>query len=311
MDTGFFENNVENYVCCAMLSAEVFMSTDHSKVRVWQTHFSVHRPFSSLPQPELVVEEVQNTPAYRMDGHLRHEGGSQLVITLGGSGGIRVAGEDFPLPCGRAFLHNHNDPDICYYYPHNGREVWNFIWIAFYGGNSEELVAEINRNYGYLFDLEPNSELISLLKDYKKYSGEIQQLSPLEGAQLIYHILEILCRPVSEKNKSSARSVMIGEIQSLITADPAAELQVEKIAARFKVTREHLSRIFREETGIPLHEYIIRTRLKMAVSLLLRTHLSVKEVSARCGWNDYSVFYRIFKKRFNCPPQNLRGRSFK
>ena len=51
MDTGFFENNVENYVCCAMLSAEVFMSTDHSKVRVWQTHFSVHRPFQTRTGP--------------------------------------------------------------------------------------------------------------------------------------------------------------------------------------------------------------------------------------------------------------------
>ena len=283
------------------------MASDHSKVRVWQTHFSVHRAFASLPVPELVVEEVQMHPLYRMDGRLRHEGGAQLVITLNGRGGIRIAGEDFALLPGKAFLHNHDNPDICYYYPHDGKEVWNFLWIAFYGGNSEELVSEINRNYGYLFDVPLDSELVKLLKEYKNCTGEVQVLPPLEGAQLVYSILEMLCQPVSEKNKSSSRSAMIGEIQSLITANPAAELQVEKIAGRFKISREHLSRIFCEETGFPLHEYIVRTRLKMAISLLLRTRLSVKEVSARCGWNDYSVFYRIFRKRFSCSPQELRN----
>ena len=279
---------------------------DHSKVRVWETHFSIHRAFSTLPFPEVVVEEVQSHPAYRMDGRLRHEGGSQLVITLSGRGGIRIAGEDHPLTPGRAFLHNHNNPDICYYYPHDGNEVWNFLWIAFYGGNSEEIVQEINNSYGYLFDVPLEGELVTLLKEYKNYAGEMQVLPPMEGALLVHKVLEMLCRPVSEKHKSSSRSAMIGEVQNLIATDPAAELQVEKIAVRFKISREHLSRIFNEETGIPLHEYIMRTRLKMAVSLLLQTRLSVKEISARCGWNDYSVFYRIFKKRFSHSPQELR-----
>ena len=97
------------------------MNIDHSKVRVWQTHFSVHRAFSALPVPELAVEEIQNHPSYRMDGRLRHEGGCQVVITLAGRGGIRIGGEDFPLTAGVAFLHNHDDAEVCYYYPHDGK----------------------------------------------------------------------------------------------------------------------------------------------------------------------------------------------
>ena len=103
------------------------------------------------------------------------------------------------------------------------------------------------------------------------------------------------------------RSSLTKEVQNIIAADPAAELQVEKLAANFNVSREHLSRIFRNETGISLHEYIIRFRLRLAVDLLRRTRLSLKEISFRCGWNDYSNFYRIFIKRFNCSPQDIRS----
>ena len=283
------------------------MYSDYSKVRVWQTHFSVHRAFTSLPAPELVVEEVQSHPSYRMDGRLRHEGGAQLVITLNGKGGIFIHGEYHPLTAGCAFLHNHDDDNICYCYPHDGKEEWRFIWIAFYGGNSEELVAEINRHYGYLFDVPLHSELVKVLQGYRNFAQEVQVLQPLDGAKLVYDLLEMLCHPAAESRRQSSRTTMIGEIQSLITSNPAAELQVEKIASSFQISREHLSRIFREETGLAIHEYIIRTRLKMAIHLLLQTRLSVKEISARCGWSDYSIFYRSFKKHFSCSPQLLRA----
>ena len=51
-----------------------------AKVRKWQVQFEVHRPFATLPLPDLVVEEVQNTPAYRMDGRLRGDSGGQFSV---------------------------------------------------------------------------------------------------------------------------------------------------------------------------------------------------------------------------------------
>ena len=126
---------------------------DYAKVRKWQVQFEVHRPFATLPLPDIVVEEERSSPLYRLDGRLRGDSGGQLSITLGGRGGIRIAGVDHPLTPGRAFLHNHGDRDVCYYYPSDGTEVWNFLWMAFDGDYVKTLIAEINRKYGYLFDV--------------------------------------------------------------------------------------------------------------------------------------------------------------
>ncbi|MBQ7404086.1 MAG: helix-turn-helix transcriptional regulator [Lentisphaeria bacterium] len=277
------------------------------KVRLWQTHFAVHRAFPSLPVPEMVVEEIQQHPSYRMNGAYRYEDGAQIVITVSGKGGLTAAGKDYSLTPGKAFLHNHNDPDVCYFYPQGEKDVWNFLWIAFCGGNSAELVSDINRNYGYLFDIPLDSGLVRKLRDYKKFSGEMLILSPSEGAALVYSSLEQLCNPAITEYDISSHSAMIGEIQKMIAAEPGAELQVGKIASEYQISREHLSRIFLEETGVTLHEYIIRFRLKMAIDLLLQTRLSKKEIASRCGWNDYSNFYRLFRKRFNHSPDEIRS----
>ena len=67
---------------------------DFRKVRKWQVNFEVHRQLRSLPVPEIVVEVVQNDRNYRLDGRLRGDSGGQLSITLGGRGGLRIAGTD-------------------------------------------------------------------------------------------------------------------------------------------------------------------------------------------------------------------------
>lgn len=282
------------------------MKQPFEKVRLWQTHFTVLRPLKNLIVPDLVVYEEQISKSYCCDGRKRFEDGSQVVITIHGRGAIRVHGVTHALEPGRVFLHNHNDPEVCYFYPEDGVEPWNFLWIAFWGGNSAELVSEINSNSGYIFDSSVDSPLVRMLMEYKSYSSEVHILTPWEGACLVNNILKELCLPDSSRANTSGNAVLIGAVQSLINSSPGKDWNIEKLAARFNVSREHLSRVFAQETNLTLHEYITRLRLRMAVSFLLHTRLSGKEIADRCGWHDYSNFYRIFKGRFGHAPHEVR-----
>ena len=282
-----------------------------TEVRKWQVQFEVHRPFTTLPLPDLVVEETQTSPAYRMDGRLRGESGGQLSITLRGRGGIRIAGEDHPLVPGRAFLHNHDDPDVCYYYPPDGTGNWNFLWMAFDGESARNLIAEVNRKYGYLFDVPLNSPLVAKLMSYKNYQNEILVLSPIEAGTFALETIGMLCSSKENELRESPRSSLIRDVQTVIAAELAGELDAESLAKRFRISREHLSRIFREQTGSTLHDYITRARLRMAVDLLLQTRLTAKEIAASCGYTEYSVLYRLFRQRLGHSPDELRNSGFR
>lgn len=284
---------------------------DYTKVRKWLVQFEVHRPFSSLPLPDILVEEIQSNPAYRCDGRLRGDSGGQLSVTLAGRGAIRIGNVDYSLTAGRAFLHNHDDPNICYYYPPDGSGEWNFLWMAFDGEYSRTLISEINQKYGFLFDVPLNSPLVAKLMEFKNSQNEIRVLSPLEAGTLALDSLTMLCASKESELRESPRSSLIRDVQTIISLEIAERLDVASLANRFQISREHLSRTFREQTGSTLHDYITRVRLRMAVDLLLQTRLTAKEISARCGYGGYSVFYRTFRKRLGVTPEDLRENGFR
>lgn len=84
------------------------------------------------------------------------------------------------------------------------------------------------------------------------------------------------------------------------------ELSLEFLAEQLHCSPDHLSRIFHEETGERVVEYLNRLRLQGALEAIRTTLLSVKEVAVSCGFNDASYFARVFRKVTGCSPQEYR-----
>lgn len=84
------------------------------------------------------------------------------------------------------------------------------------------------------------------------------------------------------------------------------ELSLEQLAGEAGVSPHHLSRRFKQETGETVVGYITRRRLEVARELLSLGDLSVKEVSARCGFSDASYFSRVFAGKEGVSPREYR-----
>lgn len=82
-------------------------------------------------------------------------------------------------------------------------------------------------------------------------------------------------------------------------------LSVENIAGKFHMNRTYLSRIFKKAYGKSLKEYITYIRLKEARSLLNQGK-NVTEAALLCGFNSSTHFSFMFKKYYNCPPENQK-----
>lgn len=271
------------------------------KIRRWQVNFDVRRPLPGLPVPQLLVEETQTTSAYRIGP--RNFIGSQISITLSGPGVLRVGSDLHRLAPGTAFLHNHRDPATTYFYRPGQKEPWRFLWISFDG--AEETVAEINRRAGYLF---PARELIAYLNGFRPgYTrNSVEPLTALAGGRLIYHLLEKLTAAQEEPLLATPGGHLATAAQSLVLADLAQPRSGAQIAAELGVSREHLARVFREQTGISLHAYQLQCRLELAMNLLAQRHLSCKEVALRCGFENYASFARAIRRQSGRSPEALR-----
>jgi AraC-like DNA-binding protein len=84
-------------------------------------------------------------------------------------------------------------------------------------------------------------------------------------------------------------------------------LSLETIAETFGFSVGHLSRIFREQTGMTPASYIQDLRIREACRLLRFSGMPVKNIVARIGYMDHSSFSRSFKSRMGISPQEYRN----
>lgn len=86
------------------------------------------------------------------------------------------------------------------------------------------------------------------------------------------------------------------------------DLSLERLEGLFYISKYHLSRLFKKHTGSTIHEYIVYKRIALAKTLL-REGRSVTEASMDAGFNDYSGFLRMFKKKVGVLPKHYAKQS--
>lgn len=92
-------------------------------------------------------------------------------------------------------------------------------------------------------------------------------------------------------------------------ADP--ELKLNNLAQNeLFVTYNHLSRVFKTETGMSFNRYLTQIRMKKAMELLQRGEYKLYEIAEMVGYKNYENFSRTFKEYYNTSPKFLfKGRQ--
>lgn len=80
------------------------------------------------------------------------------------------------------------------------------------------------------------------------------------------------------------------------------ELNMQAIADEFYVTKEHLMRTFKKETGSTVNELIKKSRLDEAEELLSHSRLTVTDIAIMTGFNSVQYFSTVFKEFHNMTP---------
>lgn len=75
------------------------------------------------------------------------------------------------------------------------------------------------------------------------------------------------------------------------------------------VSPRQLHREWTRAFGQTPSAWVLQTRLDRAALLLLQTSLSVQEVAARCGFENVSYFFRVWKARFGDSPRAYREQA--
>jgi AraC family transcriptional activator of mar-sox-rob regulon len=98
-------------------------------------------------------------------------------------------------------------------------------------------------------------------------------------------------------------------LKILEMVEAAATFAVRELAAEARLSPGYLQRLFKNETGICMGEWLSEQRLQRAAFLLSTSHLSIKEITHAIGYEHTSSFVRAFERRFRQAPARYRKQN--
>lgn len=205
-----------------------------------------------------------------------------------GAGFFEVKGERKNVKPGQIFILHKNQVG---YYEADEKNPWEYIWIGFDGN----LASQIELLEDQVLDF--SGSIFDEMKESEKIKNTRSEF-------LAAKLFEFVSQLFEEKNKTS----YVKQVKDYIKSSYMFPLKVDDIAASLNINRRYLSRIFREETGVPIKTYITNTKMNRAEQLL-RQGFSVGTVAEMVGYEDVFNFSKMFKKVKGYPPKNSKQKK--
>jgi AraC family transcriptional regulator len=83
-------------------------------------------------------------------------------------------------------------------------------------------------------------------------------------------------------------------------------LSLVTLAAVGETSPAHFARLFKQATGLPPHQYVLRCRMERAKQLLAETDVPLSEIALQVGCADQSHFTALFRTHFALTPKAYR-----
>lgn len=96
------------------------------------------------------------------------------------------------------------------------------------------------------------------------------------------------------------------ELCAYINNHCTERLSVEDLASRAGFSVYHFSRLFKENTGMTCHNYLVARRIIYAKALLVDDTIPITEIAMRSGFNSIATFNRLFKAQIGYTPTEYR-----
>lgn len=115
---------------------------------------------------------------------------------------------------------------------------------------------------------------------------------------------------MNELKKESAISIHVRKCIDYIYDHLHEKLTVNILAESVGRNPSYLSKLFANETGMPIHEFILNTRINTAKNMLQHSDFSYIDVALSLGFSSQSAFIDVFKKKTGITPKQYRDQNY-
>ncbi|HEY9421877.1 MAG TPA: AraC family transcriptional regulator, partial [Thermoanaerobaculia bacterium] len=146
--------------------------------------------------------------------------------------------------------------------------------------------------------------------------GALQRQAPADPLALeaiMFRILREVAGSIGESSRftvrrdaARSRRHYVADTKALLQQRFREKLRLDDIGRALHVSTYHLCRLFKEETGEPIHRYLNRLRLRHAMESLAAGPVDLSDLAVSLGFSDHSHFTVAFRKEFGISPGQVR-----
>ncbi|KAF5056023.1 HTH-type transcriptional activator RhaR [anaerobic digester metagenome] len=229
-----------------------------------------------------------------------------FFIVMDGSGTLEYNNEAYSLSTGDCVFIDCQKP-----YSHRSSEnLWTLKWAHFYGPNMngiyEKYAGRGGRPCFHPSSIEPYTHILQQLHDLAASSDYIKDMRIYEKlTALLTLLMEQSWNPEIAIHKDS-KKLNLQKIKEYLDQHYPERITLDTLAEEFYINKFYLTRIFKNQFGISINNYLLQVRITHAKQLLRFTDLPIEAIAHTCGMSDANYFSRMFKKIEGLSPGDFR-----
>jgi len=97
------------------------------------------------------------------------------------------------------------------------------------------------------------------------------------------------------------------EIKEYIDQHYFEDIKISMFTEKYFLSREYLMKLFKQQYGCGIHEYVQKIRMEKAKELLGDSDLKIQEISEMLGYKDKNYFSKAFRNYYSISPSEFRA----
>lgn len=212
-------------------------------------------------------------------------------------------------------VHTVNAGDIFVIYPENLTKYYNgrpdttleFCWIGFAGNSAEACLEKAGITRSNPVMTLNNTEFEETTEKMVKLFGKKTHPSEFVLNSYILRCLHSIEKSVMVEKKEYANYVE--SAVAYIEDNYMKAVSANDIVDFIKLNRSYLFKLFKQQTGLSVSQYLIKYRIDKACEFLKEYDFTISQVAQMVGIDDIYYFSKIFKRIVGVSPSEYKKRQ--
>ncbi len=149
-------------------------------------------------------------------------------------------------------------------------------------------------------------QLLNQCLEYAKEGSLASQvLMNCKTIELLSHLSRLIETGNKQGMAEPSSNKIVNKMINYINRHYTEDLTLDILADKFYFSKYYISHLFRDYVGVSPYDYLITRRLYL-FNDLIRQKQSIRQASFAVGFNNYSNFFRLYKKHFGITPQQFK-----